>query len=457
MLNFYPHFVKKYISHLSFISCFSLLFITSCNDDIIDFGKSLQPSTDTMIVKADTFHLDVTTEVVESTPSRSSIGTYLLGSMFSSRFGQTKADLLLQFACPEGFSFPAGTVADSVRLELSSSDWYGVKNSSLEVSAYEVNIQAAGYRTTYNSNFNPLSFCDMSIGLGKKLVTTAADTAIFSVKLDNALVTKFFNAPAGTFDSNEIFLDYFKGVYLTTNYGNSLMYALNKVNIVCYYHYTTALGSVINATATFPASKEVRQLNRFVHDYSKATDGIITTSGSDVIVNDSVACLLGAAGMHAKITLPLKRLKESMSVGGRRLQINSAIMYAELIEETGTNDDINPPADILLIKSSDVNAFFANSDLSKNIDFFVGTYNPLNRRYEFQMYTYLQEVYNTGVFPDSESFTLIPVKVQRSESTSTSDGSILSVIYEPRLLGATFRTSTNTNSPFKLSVVYSGY
>ena len=35
------------------------------------------------------------------------------------------------------------------------------------------------------------------------------------------LLARFFTAPSSVFASNENFLDFFKGVYLTSNYGNS--------------------------------------------------------------------------------------------------------------------------------------------------------------------------------------------------------------------------------------------
>ena len=75
----------------------------SCNDDTVSAGASALSPEDGIRVKSDTF--SVSSALEASTAISLTPDSFLLGEC-DTHFGTIKADILAQFACPEGFEYP---------------------------------------------------------------------------------------------------------------------------------------------------------------------------------------------------------------------------------------------------------------------------------------------------------------------------------------------------------------
>ena len=98
------------------IICLVSLSFFSCTDTITDIGKGIQPSSDTISVGKDIFHVSTKTIFVDSIFSHPD--SFLLGTFYDTKFGTIKAEILAQVNCPVGFKFPPLSVADSAKIIL---------------------------------------------------------------------------------------------------------------------------------------------------------------------------------------------------------------------------------------------------------------------------------------------------------------------------------------------------
>ena len=119
------------------------LFISSCTDTLTDIGRGTLSYSDSIIVKTATFHISSSTMFVKSITSQPD--SFLLGTFNDTIFGTIKAEILAQLNCPKGYTYPAGTVADSAKIFLSYYSCFGDTLSPMDVNIYEMNLKTFSY------------------------------------------------------------------------------------------------------------------------------------------------------------------------------------------------------------------------------------------------------------------------------------------------------------------------
>ena len=111
---------------VSVLCCFA-----ACKNDVADTGQSVLDAEDRIIVLADTFvfhsGIDSCNAIISQADS------FLLGEI-ETDYGLLRASILTQFACPEGYHYPAGFAVDFeafghlVEPDLAAdSSWFGYK------------------------------------------------------------------------------------------------------------------------------------------------------------------------------------------------------------------------------------------------------------------------------------------------------------------------------------------
>ena len=105
------------------LSLMAVLLLAACADNLQNMGSSVQPSSDAIIVCADTLHLSSYNDPVDYIYSRPD--SFLLGNFYDNRIGTTRAEIMAQVACPVGFTYPEGAEVDSVELYLYYNTWFG--------------------------------------------------------------------------------------------------------------------------------------------------------------------------------------------------------------------------------------------------------------------------------------------------------------------------------------------
>ena len=442
----------------------SFFTITSCTDNFSDLGKGLQSQSDLISVGADTFHLSSKTIVVDSIISKPD--SFLLGSFYDPKFGTTTADILAQVNCPEGFKFPPNAKVDSAKIILFYNSCFGSTTESLDINIYEMDKSTFIYSGIYPSNLNPLNYSSLSNKLGERIISAGANSSAtksieFRLDTNSVFVKGLRNETHYT--SDNIFSKYFGGMYISTQFGASTLLNIGSINMIYYYHsnYKTKNIAGGDSIATvkdkipFPANGWVRQVNRIQHP----------NRGSISLNNSQLNYMSSPANLHTGVKLSLDNVRNKLkkAVPGKTLTINSATLRVE-VDETEQDTILHPIVKyVLLIKESEIQNFFNNKELPTETSSVLaqyttslrdGTSNVYDHYYSFNV---SKLIANELKGTDSElNFRLIPVAVG-STTNSSGTTSINSVKQQFLMSAATLRSGSNSTSPMRLKVVYSGF
>lgn len=453
----------KLHSHLYAIIAIVITAFASCTENDKSVGVTIQPQEDKIIVNADTFIIESENYYVPAISAQAD--TMVVGEFYSPKFGPTKADLIVQVAPPIDYKFPSDEYnpkPDSLVLMMFYNTWLGSPYSPLEFSIYENNIATPQYATRYMSDFDPGMFTDSSILMGKRLATSidlsradsvkedTASTPYIRYRFDNEQLQRFWNIPHDAYSSEDNFLDYFKGMYITTRYGSSTMIHLNQITLFLYYHYTykrQGKDTVVNTSIVFPANKEVRQLNRFYH---KDIESIAVSP-------DSLCYVKSAAGIYPKITLPLGKINSRIkaSIGNKQLNISGAEIKIEALYDK--NDIyITPPTYLLAVTEEEFLELIKNNtpptavDTTQVLAMFEGVTDTYSFNFNYLLTKHLRR---TDIQDDEViNMILVPVHVE-----TTTSGAALFVKPLTKLSAVAIKNGRCKSSPMRLKILYNGF
>ncbi len=452
-----------------------LLFLTfSCTDNLNDLGVGIQPTSDAIKIAAETFNLNSENVFVDYLIARQD--SFLLGSFYDAKYGSTQADILAQVNCPVGFKFPPNTVQDSALVILYYKSWFGDNYSPMDVNIYEMNKGTFQYSTQYKSNLDPSTYTDRSILMAHRIFTakdatkSRTDSTSVIFKLSNGFVNRFFPDLTKPYYTSETDFtnNFFKGMYITANYGTSTMLNIRKIDLEYYYHYTynkNGRDTIVNGVITFPANQEVRQVNRFLHPD-------VTAVTQKLNLNEEVNYISAPANIQTRINIPLNKIQKRLEagIGTKKLVLNSAIINVEATEIDSSALAVPFVNYMLLIKESEVDNFFAKNELPSDDYAILGKFTA-TLNYNTGLYTYsypfnlaklianeikIAKNNNTEV-DENLKMRLIPVNV--TSTTNSNSGAVtLTAVKQQYLMNAvTIKSGKNKISPIRINTVYSWF
>jgi len=272
------------------------------------------------------------------------------------------------------------------------------------------------------------------------------------------------------YNSTAEFLNFFKGIYIKANFGASSLLNIGRINLNYYYHYHYTLKDIHGqdsiATArdniVFPANQEVRQVN------------VISHPNRSTIINipDSVNYISAPANIQTRIGVPLNRIQNRLNAGlaGKKLQINAALIRAD-VTETVKDTLLHPFVKyMLIIKEDSIDNFFNNNKLQDEKYAVLagytyestGTTGIYNNFYSFDISKLianeLKIAKEKGIAPaENLNLRLIPVSVSATTSSSSSTSTVTSIKQEYLMNAVTIKSGKNPISPMKLKIIYSGF
>lgn len=312
--------------------------LNACKDPVItDKGNTLNFQNTSL------YHIDTCTVVINTVPDRplvsSSVSTGVLGSMNDIFFGNTFAGIYAQCLTSTNPSLTAfaGNVLDSVVLIMpfsSTTSKYGKCDKPIDVVVYEV-AQDMVPGNTYYSNAG-FSVYGQPIGTRYNYVPNLVDSVFFidpvisnnvdvpydgqapmlRVRLSNSFANKLFNVPDSILSASVNFIEYFKGLYITTNpskVGNGLMYfnlGNNSCNINMYYHSASSIDTLVYQ---FPISTYGVTVNHWDHYYGGTlVQNALSNPNSN---GDKVGFVQAGGGTKLRVKLPtLKNLPPNIGI-----------------------------------------------------------------------------------------------------------------------------------------------
>jgi hypothetical protein len=345
----------------------------------------------------------------------------------------------------------------------------------MNVNIYEMNKSTFQYTDSYPTNLDPKNYADLSdktllgscIVKGKDTMRKYGDSLAIVIKLSQDFV-KHFEKGKAYYSSDSTFTDFFKGIYITTNYGASTILNIAQIDLEYYYHYTyTVAGTnkldTVSNMLYFPANKEVRQVNRFVH------------SDRDELVkfSDSLNYVASPANFQTKIVLPLRRINDSISTKlalDKKHILNKAILKVEATQVGDTTLAMPIVNYMLLIKESAVKDFFDKKELPSDTSTVavlgqvayaeIGTTGTYEYYYSYNVAKIIAndlKVASEKKIPlIDEPMVLVPVSVTTTSSSSGST-SITALKQQYKMSAVTIRSGKHQKHPMRLDVVFSGF
>lgn len=437
-----------------FVTTCILLVCASCEPS--DIGAALQPEEDKMVVQTDSFYIQSATELLSSRHSESD--NLELGYLYDPIYGGVKLDFLAEFRYSRD-TFPATLQEPKLNVVMYYRSFYGDSLAVNEASVYALQ-QPLDYEIDYKSDINVSDYCDKSVLLAKKTYVAYDATvpsaerkkADYCDKVQIELPQSYCSELLTNRDyakSQSDFLNFLKGVYVTTQYGSRTVLNIDSVNLELSYLYApekTKPDSLVKSVCIYPVNRETSSVVRVSEVEAPAQVDL-----------DSLNYIVSSSGYVTRLTLPLSRIKESMvdKETDEKLNLNDMSLIVEaacMADESASR--MTPPDVLLLIQAKDMDAFFTQSKYpAEGIVSTLGVYDPNKKHYLFNnMADYMERFMmdDNLSLDDLNDFYLLPIQ---GATDILGTKAVVRHLFRP--YGVRLRSAINQHSPMRLVVTYS--
>ncbi len=286
-----------------------IVFGIACTKADVQFGNDYLDNEYTKIVKVDTFSADLSTVYIDSFAT-SAKSTILIGGYSDGVFGKIKTTSYFEVTPPAYEDIYDNTTYDSLTLFLKlNKTYYGdtTKPVHIDVRRLSEAIVApnSGF-TLYNTSF--FAAFPATIGTRDILISPNRTDSI-SIKLDNALGQELYrmlrNKNSDTLKQSNIFLNFFKGIQLSSGTTESLIFGCRD-SVTMRLHYTKPGLFKEDKTVSFTLANTTHQFNNITVDRSLSTVAGLRTIGPakkevHSSTTDNAAYIQPVTGLIAKI------------------------------------------------------------------------------------------------------------------------------------------------------------
>ena len=375
---------------------FGLTLLFSCKDsDLI--GLQVQPPND----KFNLFYND-TSKVIAHTIKEDSIRSdktvlNLLGNYNDPLFGRTSASIYTQIRLSSNnVDFGPSPVADSIVLSLAYKGYYG-KLRKVNVRVSEVLddfYKDTAYYSNKTLNVSNQPLANISIVPTPNDSVTVAGQKLapqLRIRLDQSLAQKFINESAAvTVSDNDHFLQFFKGLFITTSFVNtegSVLYfdLISTISQVTLYYKNNNNDSL---KYNFVIDANCARFNSFNHyNYLNANSLLKQQINGDTLLGDSLLYLQAMSGLKVKLLFPnFQKFFE-----GKKIALNKAELIIP-VEYDPSQSNYAVPDKLTLVRLNESGQIAYLIDQFEGDSHFRGEYDATNNQYSFIITRHIQNI-----------------------------------------------------------------
>lgn len=479
---------------LTVISVITLAFtITACDDNTLELGASITPSSDSLNISTATFPVTTCSVIADSVLARTTTG--YLGKIKDPETGSyVTANFMTQFGTLENYEFPpkdsmvskinGDIVADSCEIRLFINKYYGDSLNIMKITAYELGKpveEGTNYYSNYSIDNHGYIRSTAEGGIQKDKSFTIVDlnedldtrnSASYSknirimlnseytdkdgVKYNNYgtyLMRKYYNdSSKKNYKNSYNFIHnvcpgfYFK---LKSGLGNIANIYVSELNV--YFRYKN--DSIVKGTSTFAGTEEVLQTTNIIND---------TKSISKLAEDNTCTYIKAPSGIFTEMEIPIN----DIYLNHKNDTINSAKIAVTRINDSSQNSyNLAVPSTLLMIEKDSLYNFFEKAKIANYKNSFLASYSSTTNTYTFNNFSGLvsrmEDAMIKGVATDPEwekkhpnwnKVLLVPVVATYS---TTSSSSVLTKVVHDMSLSSTKLLGGDTK--LSMSVVYSKF
>ena len=409
---------QKHLFNITLLSIVAL-FLYSCDDSLKNLGFTIQPETDRITVGTDSLFLQAKTVSVESLlPDGMFARTRrpVLGKYIDPLFGTTKSDFVGEFYYPEGKNFPENATIDSIRVAVFYNTWIGDSVAPMELSVYEINKKLPG--GSHFTKFDPTNYVDINSPIGKSVFTPANVEVPLAerqnrdyyhramVNLPKSLGERIYNVSKTEGINTDSFKEFFKGLYLTTDFGSGAIVTVDHTYLYLHFQYLDVKGSstkqdtVRTGTTILNTTPEVIQINQIQNKSDKLLEE-----------NADYTFIKSPAGVFTEVKFPFTEKADKLN----NQALNLAKLTVSALPDTDSNLKfrLNPSPYLLLVNKDEMKEFFEKRKVPDNITSFYAQLDQTTYTYSFGNISSMVNHYkeeNEGKIKDL-TYILVPIDV----------------------------------------------
>lgn len=425
------------------IAAIAALMTTACDDGDNTIGSSLIE--DQVYVEVHTAPAPTGTSVRNPSIISRSL-TQLLGRLDAEGYGKLSSDIVTQFLPASVIDTDAlnPSTVDSVKLMMEMYSNYFTGDSIVPM-GLEVHRLTRALPAPIYSTFDPDGYYDpevyasavyapSGIGMADDSLMNAS-VRIVEVKLPlefgQTFLQKYIDDPA-LFNDPSAFAQWFPGFYIANSFGSGRVIRISRTSICLY------------------ADDEEYMMMAVTPEVVNNSDMSYTVSPAlEQLVADGRTIIVAPVGYDIDITFPANELLEYYRENSGRLAVVNSLIFSIPAKTISSQFSIQPPDNLLMVRKSKRESFFADNEIPDEEYSFYAAYNSTTRTYDFTgMKAYFDAIRDLDtVDPDDYTFTLTPVNIS-SESdyygTSTIITEMNPYVGEPRMVELDLSNSTIT-------------
>lgn len=414
--------INKYLTQFNLLTAVVILTIfaiSGCNK-INDLGMELLPTDDLFYVRNTILEEDISAYTfLEDSIITGNASQSLLGSFNDPVFGNTTVNFATQFRIQTFPKYGTNPEIDSTFLCLYYKTVYGDTITAQQIKVYELedpiyyNTTDSAGKTSDYTYYNNVDLKQMAspqiIGQLDFIPKISLDSSgsevsqMLKIPIDVSIAEKLVFADSLNLINNDVFLNYFKGIFIETeklNSGTGAIISLESTTqsaLVVYYNNDENKADTLPDTLNmaYSITEFSARVNNFFHDYSSTR--FYNNLNSDTN-NDSLIFIQSMGGLESKIKIDnLSSWKDSVVVTNGD-SIPYIINKAELIFHVDTViTDIKkfpPPNRLLFTYVGATEQQFLPNDYAFNTTYYGGDFFKNDNTYRFNITQHLQQIIN---------------------------------------------------------------
>lgn len=425
------------------------LFITACDDDMSSIGSSISSSEVTINVDSLIYKLDATTIEAPDFESRSNFS--LIGSINVPEYGALQCSYVTQFLPAEKLNIPDSIKAeniDSVKIIMTVAKNLitGDSLAPQQLKVYSLNKQLPA---DINSNFNPEGYYENTplaiknytlSGYTYNDTTYKAETNVkLSAQLPVELGRKFFNdyqTNPDIFIWPQKFAEYWPGIYVAPTFGKGCIAPVTNTSVYVYFPKTKVVTEKDTAGNEILVDKIVPDSVCMFSSAPEVISNVNINYTPSQFVKNQIAngrnIITTPGGYTVRLKFPAKDILKDYWNEEYDLGVINNMIFKLPVKLISNSYGLGLPPALLMIKTSELDSFFAEGKLPDNKNSFYSVYSSTSNSYSFNsMREYikgLREKGEAGITDEDVDFTLVPVAVTTEDYTDSKTGTLVTTV-----------------------------